>query len=439
MCGLTPTFWISASLPEMWGLFCNSCTQQRMYLRGQGDSQVRICDPCKKNFEEAARFEMRHGHKNKTSRGGSKATTKLEDEVLDQILGTDLKKPSLSGREATISNVFSDFERNTSNASSSNLHEGAFPHDGKVDSFRSSSIDTNNDTPEEIGSSSPEELRQLSLEEKKKYKILKGEGKPEEALRAFKRGKELERQANALEIQLRKSKRKALSSSSVAGKTNDDSEGLSTKRKLSSRMDKEEKNDLSSELRDLGWSDADLHVADKEPTKMSLEGELMTLLGGAQKTAGGVKGTGSIGKTQVIELKKKALLFKREGKLAEAKEELKKAKVIEKQLEEQEFLAEADDSDDELSSLIRSLDDGKKDDLSLLDLQNTGIDFNHLAAVPDDFALDGNFDVTEEDMEDPEIGAALESLGWTEDSGHPVVPSEQSVPGDRKKRCRMKS
>ena len=50
------------------GLFCNSCTQQRMVLRGQGDSPVRICDPCK-NLEEAARFEMRHGHKNKSGKG----------------------------------------------------------------------------------------------------------------------------------------------------------------------------------------------------------------------------------------------------------------------------------------------------------------------------------------------------------------------------------
>lgn len=39
-----------------------------MVLRGQGDSAVRICEPCKK-LEEAARFEMRHGHKNRTGRG----------------------------------------------------------------------------------------------------------------------------------------------------------------------------------------------------------------------------------------------------------------------------------------------------------------------------------------------------------------------------------
>ncbi|GMP72798.1 hypothetical protein CsSME_00030710 [Camellia sinensis var. sinensis] len=50
------------------GLFCNACTRQRMVLCGHGDSPVRICEPCKK-LEEAARFEMRHGHENKTRRG----------------------------------------------------------------------------------------------------------------------------------------------------------------------------------------------------------------------------------------------------------------------------------------------------------------------------------------------------------------------------------
>ncbi|XP_058102192.1 uncharacterized protein LOC131246269 [Magnolia sinica] len=49
------------------GLFCNSCTQQRMVLRGQGDSPVRICDPCKK-LEEVACFELRYGNKNKAGK-----------------------------------------------------------------------------------------------------------------------------------------------------------------------------------------------------------------------------------------------------------------------------------------------------------------------------------------------------------------------------------
>ena len=39
-----------------------------MVLRGQGDSPVRICEPCKK-LEEAARFELRHGHRSKAGKG----------------------------------------------------------------------------------------------------------------------------------------------------------------------------------------------------------------------------------------------------------------------------------------------------------------------------------------------------------------------------------
>ncbi|CAI0424245.1 unnamed protein product, partial [Linum tenue] len=68
------------------GLFCGTCTQQRMVLRGQGDSPVRICDPCKQ-LEEAARFELRHGHKNRAGKGASsKSESRDEDEVLNQIL-----------------------------------------------------------------------------------------------------------------------------------------------------------------------------------------------------------------------------------------------------------------------------------------------------------------------------------------------------------------
>lgn len=39
-----------------------------MVLRGQGDSPVRICEPCKK-IEEAARFQLRHGHKGGSTKG----------------------------------------------------------------------------------------------------------------------------------------------------------------------------------------------------------------------------------------------------------------------------------------------------------------------------------------------------------------------------------
>lgn len=39
-----------------------------MVLRGQGDSPVRICEPCKK-LEEAARFELRQGYKSRAAKG----------------------------------------------------------------------------------------------------------------------------------------------------------------------------------------------------------------------------------------------------------------------------------------------------------------------------------------------------------------------------------
>ncbi|CBI38341.3 unnamed protein product, partial [Vitis vinifera] len=385
------------------GLFCNSCTQQRMVLRGQGDSPVRICDPCK-NLEEAARFEMRHGHKNKSGKGSSRLTSKHEDEVLNQILGKDGKESFSSGRESTSDTV----------------------------SIRSLTVNEPNHVPGEMGSISPEELRQQALDEKGKYKILKGEGKSEEALKAFKRGKELERQAGALEISLRKSRKRALSSSNIAEnqKIMDDPKESGRKNRLLPQMGKE-KDDLAAELRELGWSDRELHDADKKPVNISLEGELSTLLREVPQKTNTDKETHGIDKSEVIALKKKALMLKREGKLIEAKEELKRAKLLEKQLEEQEFLAEAEDSDDEISSLIRSIDNDKQGDFSIGYNPANDFDFDHLVGMADDIGLDGNFEAMDEDMDDPEMAAALKSLGWSEDSHHPVDIVAQSAPIDR--------
>ncbi|KAJ4977394.1 hypothetical protein NE237_002500 [Protea cynaroides] len=395
------------------GLFCSSCTQQRMVLRGQGDSPVRVCDPCKK-LEEAARFEMRHGHKNRSNRGGPKLTQKHEDELLDQILDSDGKNLLLSGEEPIIKST------SIGSASCSSLNDEAFTHDGEGDLPRSSSVDTHSYALSETGSTSPEELRQQALEEKKKYRVLKGEGKPEEALRAFKHGKELERQADALEVALRKSRKKATSSSSLADVQNvkDDPNSIESgrKRKLSPQIVKQEKVDLTTELRELGWSDTDLHDAGKNPQKMTLEGELSALLREMPQKPNSGKAAGGIDKSQVLAHKKKALMFKREGNLAEAKEELRRAKVLEKQLEEQELLAEADDSDDELSSLIRSMDDEKPDDFSIGFEQGLGYGFNDLVDIPDNIGIDGNFEVTDEDMDDPEMVAALKSIGWAEET-----------------------
>nr|KYP43178.1 Hepatocyte growth factor-regulated tyrosine kinase substrate [Cajanus cajan] len=369
------------------GIFCGKCTQQRMVLRGQGDSPVRICEPCKK-LEEAARFELRHGRR--PGRGSLKSTPRDEDEVLNQILGqTSDKVPSR--------------QRSVGVASSSSTSD----FDGDIQNVVSD--DKPNVSGVDLGSTTPDELRQQALEEKKKHKILKGEGKSEEALRAFKRGKELERQADALEIHLRKTRKKSLPSGNLSDVHNRGVPLESDRKTKSLSHVGRENDDLTSELRELGWSDMDLHNEDKKSSKLSVEGELSSIIGEIFTKSGEQKGS-KIDKSQVVALKKNALMLKREGKLAEAKEELKRAKILEKELEEQELLAEGEDSDDELSALIRGMDDDKG--FSDLHDHGHGFDFERLLAVSDD--LDGNFEVTDDDMMDPEIAVALESLGWTE-------------------------
>ncbi|XP_039141554.1 LOW QUALITY PROTEIN: uncharacterized protein LOC120278873 [Dioscorea cayenensis subsp. rotundata] len=415
------------------GLFCNSCTQQRMVLRGQGDSPVRICAPCK-NLEEAARFELRHGHRNRASKGSSKQTSKHE-EVLNELLRTEGAQ-SLLSRPESHTDVISDLLRTTSSPSASTHAESAASVNGGL-SMRSSSVNVENHSLDDIGSSSVEELRQRAVDEKKKYKILRGEGKSEEALQAFKRGKELERQAAALEIQLRKNRRMAskastLSSVSVTDKSDESEEPGSKKKKVSSQMGKAVKDDLAAELKELGWTDADIHDADKKPVKPSLEGELSKLLSELPRKASQGKGAGSIDRTQVTAHKRQALIFKREGKLAEAKEELKKAKILEKQIEEQELLGGAEDSDDELSVLINSMDDDDKQDDLLLDVgHDPSVDFHQLLGVGDDLAGDNNFEVTDDDMNDPELAAALQSFGWTEEDDRAHGNVLQSAPLDQ--------
>ncbi|XP_047310184.1 microtubule-associated protein futsch isoform X2 [Impatiens glandulifera] len=361
-----------SSIARCGGIFCNGCSHHRMVLRGQGDSPVRICEPCKK-LEEAARFELRYGQKNKAGKGGSRATPIHEDEVLNQILGNDKKELSPA------------YSKNEANSVEETLLD---------DSLSDASIE------------SPEKLREQAVEEKKKYKILKGEGKSEEALKAFKRGKELERQATAVELSIRKNRRRPSSSNTTE-----------IEKSKSNVQKGKEKDDLASELRDLGWSDMDLHDADKKPANMSLEGELSTLLREVSHKATTKTGaSSSIDKTQVIALKKKALTLKREGKLTEAKEELKKAKILEQQLEEQALLEGAEDSDDELSALIRGMDDDDDGGDDTRDYFSMGFKGDHLDGIDNDLGDDSHFDVTNEDMNDPEMAAALKSFGWTEET-----------------------
>ncbi|KAK3188184.1 hypothetical protein Dsin_027745 [Dipteronia sinensis] len=411
------------------GIFCNSCTQQRMNLRGQGDLPVRICEPCKK-LEEAARFELRHGYKSRAGKGSSRLAAKNEDEILNQILGTDGKESIRSGLSSK-SDLGPSIQRATSSASSSNTQD-ASGHGGFGDVGESQSVDDHNFVQNESGSANPDEMRQQALDEKKKYKVLRGEGKPEEALRAYKRGKELERQAEALEILIRKNRKKVLSSGTkVEIQINDGSKESGSKNKPSPKVSNE-KDDLTAELRELGWSDRDLQGGDKNTASMSLEGELSSLIRDVSQKTNKDISTRGLDKTPVLALKRKALMLKREGKLAEAKEELKRAKVLEKQLEEQELLAEAGDSDDELSAIIQSMDNDEQNDFLIQYEQKPDLDFGQqLVGTADELVLDSNFEVTNEDMEDPEMDAALKALGWTEDSNYAEDIVSKNAPLDR--------
>ncbi|CAA2960062.1 myosin-2 heavy chain-like [Olea europaea subsp. europaea] len=393
------------------GLFCNSCTQLRMVLRGQGDSPVRICEPCKK-LEEAARFKMQHGHKAKAGKDGSKLASNKEDEILNQILANEdmLSGPQLTG-----------------SASCSNVKETSTANGGDIG--RSISFDQPAQALAEVVSATPEDLRQQALVEKKRYRTLKAGGKSEEALRFFKQGKDLERQAGALELSLKKRRRMVSSSSSMneIQQIKDDSTSTGENNKLPIRKSKE-KDDLASELKELGCSDVDLLDGERGQAVMSSEGEFSSLLEEISQNPSTEKGVVGTDKSKVIAHKKLALELKRGGKLAEAKEELKRAKILERKIEEEEFLGEAKDSDDELSALICSMDDNKHDDLSAQFKHNINFDFDNLVGIADDVGVDGIFEVTDEDMGDPEIASALKSLGWTEDptysedSGIEVVP-----------------
>lgn len=353
-------------------------------------------------------------------------STKPEDDILDKILGSDRKESSSSAQESN-GNSFSTIGRTITGVQSSNAQEFV-----DLDGEGEASSSLTDHLENKLESSSPEQLRQQALDEKKKYKVLKGEGKSEEALKAFKRGKELERKADALEISIRRSRRKALTSSN-AGEDQDIGGSKESGRKMKpSPQSSNEKHDLNAELRELGWSDRDLHAEDKKLATMSLEGELSSLLRGVSQKTEKAKNIHSIDNTQVVAHKRKALVLKREGKLTEAKEELKKAKVLEKQLEEQELLAGVEEeSDDELSALMHSLDDNKHEDISYQYKENLDFDLDNLLGAANTVISDINFEVTDEDMEDPEISAALETLGWTEDSNNTESIQPQPSSGSR--------
>ncbi|CAN6452046.1 unnamed protein product [Victoria cruziana] len=395
------------------GLFCNTCTQQRMYLRGQGDSPVRICDPCKR-LEEAARLEARHGYKSRATKGSSRPGKELEDE-LELILGTDGEQ-SLQSMQGSVENIVSDVLAAGTSSQKIGIAQGR-----ELDIHGSSSINVLTSGTDEMGSTSPEDLRKRAQEEKRKYSILKREGKSDEALCAFKRGKELERQAASLELAVRKKRRNPSSTVASVGSDRANSQPSISSRKKSEKQGKRT-DDLTTELKELGWSEADLHDVDKKQEKLTLEGELISLLKEVPTKSSPKKENNDADKAQVVSLKRNALKLKREGRLAEAKEELRKAKIIEKELEEKEFLGDDEDkSDDEIAALIRGMGDGNHDDTEIDISGNDNLDLSYIADVGGGIGVDGDFDVTDDDMNDPEIVAALRSFGWEEEP--PAVTS----------------
>ncbi|KAI5433891.1 hypothetical protein KIW84_020935 [Lathyrus oleraceus] len=130
--------------------------------------------------------------------------------------------------------------------------------------------------------------------------------------------------------------------------------------------------DLTLELRELGWSELDLHKEDKKSENLSLEGELSSLIGKTFAKTGEEKGS-MIDKSEVVALKRRALALKRKA-------------------------------------LICGMDDDKE--FSNLHDCEHDFDFDNLLGITDN--LDGNLEVIDEDLMDPELAGALESLGWTE-------------------------
>lgn len=352
------------------------------------------------------------------------ADSKQEDDVLRQLLNDG--KDTLSSTKRSLNSV-TNFPRSSSSASTSTAQEETIENGGK-ELTKSGSVREPGDILTEMGSVSPEKLRQQAMEEKSKYKILKADGKSGEALKAFKRGKELEREAAGLELSLRKNRKKAMSSTSMVK----DDCGVADTEIQPTPKSRKGKEDISAELKELGWSDMELNGADKRSGTMTLEGELSTLIGETLQNGKTNKSSRAIDMSEVTALRKRAVALKREGNMAEAKEELKKAKILEQKLKEQELLAEADESDesdDEFASLIKSMGADKQDDLLMTDIQMPSLDIDQLMRMADDVGEDSH--VTEADLDDPEIAAALMSFGWSEEASPPEKSEPRSKQMDR--------
>lgn len=399
------------------GIFCGNCTSQRAVLRGQGDAPVRICDPCKK-LEEAARFQLR----NRGKKGAKAASAAEDDSLLKEVLGGDVHA-LLSGRHEPGDDELND---NSAVAKSAHSSQNSSAH-------VSPSKEVTEEHQEETHFT-PEELRNQAIEQKTLYTGLKKEGKHAEALQAYKRFKELGREADALELSLKKIQRKATLEASQKLKESpesakdkghmgtsdanvkDQSQDLKRGR-LSSKDSGDD--DLLKTLKDLGWDDADL--VEKKPKKgpTSDLDLLAEISDGLPKEASAKKpAKESPTQLEILAHKRKALALKREGKPAEAKEELKKAKLLEKKLEEMAIFGDEDDDDDadddDLAKLMRSLEKEAKLDLGKGKSGQVPVDFSVPSFLADDD--DAHVDVTDDDIHDPSMVAALREMGWEEEA-----------------------
>ncbi|KAL2635639.1 hypothetical protein R1flu_007118 [Riccia fluitans] len=399
------------------GIFCGNCTSQRAILRGQGDAPVRICDPCKK-LEEAARFQLR----NRGKKGAKVGSTAEDDTLLKDLLGDDVHA-LLSGRTESGGETIDDFHNNLTLADSSNSSSAnVFRSEGGEDEHHEESRFT------------PEELRSQAIEQKNLYTSLKKEGKNAEALQAYKRSKELGREADAIELSLKKIQRKATLKASQklkessAGAKDQSHDGTSggkdrnapqdlKRMRLSSKDSGDD--DLLKTLKELGWNEADLaeEKTKKGPTSdLELLAEISDVLPSGAKAKKPAKENPT--QLEILAHKRKALALKREGKPAEAKEELKKAKLLEKELEEMALLGDEDDEDDEdddeLVKLMKSLEKEAKSDFGKRNTANEPINLSLPSFLVDDD--DDQVDVTDDDVYDPSIAAALREMGWEEEA-----------------------
>lgn len=154
---------------------------------------------------------------------------------------------------------------------------------------------------EDVEPLSPTKLHEQALEEKKKYTALRKQGKDSEAMKAFKRAKELDRQAEVLEKEIKQRRRVSAGPSSPivghqsrmhASKLNRDSldsdssslskeklepvasgrkNRASTREQVTEKQSLNEKEDLLKDLKELGWTDKEIREAEKNPVAKTEE------------------------------------------------------------------------------------------------------------------------------------------------------------------------